>query len=502
MFENYSPAQAAALNTMALAFGQKNDPSRNPTGPYGHGPQGLFALAGQDRQVFSAMLLPTAGMLGEIPVFNGQDDAPSGEFGGVNTQFFTTLTGITAGDGDDFTKQPTTDCADGALAGLMKACTLVSTYARYRFSPNPISIFRAGQLRDIADPTYLTLMNQPGGYAAAPFQPSVPQGNVLVNEAARRFFELRAIMSRFMSRRIWIGSPANNSGERRDLTGFNLQINKGNHYDAISGGACAAMDSVVEDLNYNIVNSANSGLIVSYIDSIAYQLMWNSSQMGLDPVDWVIAMRSDLFDEVVKMWPIQYYQEALGAMGQYAQGRVTINASEAAAMRDDMRNNLFLPIRGRRWRVVLDNGITEQTVTNTARLAGGQYASSIYFIPMTVLGGVPVTYFKYFNQANAQAEAIVRQFGIVSTFTSDSGVFRWYINHKNGCVDMTVDFAPRLILRTPQVAARLDNVAYAPRTHARDAYPDSNYFANGGRTNLPQFPTFYTEWSTSTPTAL
>lgn len=484
-----------------VEYGQKNDPSRGPQGPYGHGPQGLFSLAGQDRQVFSAMLLPIEGMLGQLPVLNAADDVPSGEFGGVNTQFFTTVTGVTAGDGDDFLKQPTADCADGALSGLMKACTLVSTFGRYRFSPNPISLFRAGQLRDQADPTYLQLMNQPGGGSAA-FLPTVPTGNPLVSEAARRFFELRATMSRFMSRRIWIGSPANNSGERRDIMGFDLQINKGNHVDAISMNACAAMDSVVESFGYKLITSNNGDDIVSYIDSFAYQLTWNAQQMGLDPVVWKIALRSGLFDEVVKQWPIRYYQEAMVAAAAYTNGRVVVDASAATNMRDDMRNNLFLPIRGKRWEVVLDNGIAEQTPNQTVLLKPGQYASSIYFIPMTVLGGISVTYLKYFDQSNAQAEAIVRAFRITSTFTSDGGIFRWYINHKNGCVDMTVDFSPRLIMRTPQIAGRIDNVAYQPRVHVRDAYPDSDYFANGGRTTNPQVGTFYTEWSPTTPVAL
>lgn len=487
-----------------VGYGYKNDPSRGPSGPYAHGPNGLFSLAGQDRRVFSAMLLPIAGMLGELPVYNAADDAPTGGFGGVNTEFFTTVTGVTQGDGDSFANQPTADCADGALAGLMKACTLVSTYARYRFSPNPISLFRSGQLRDIADPTNLMLMNMAGGVGGTPaaFMPTVPTGNVLVNEAAKRFFELRATTSRFISRRIWVGSPANNSGERRDLMGFDLQINKGNHVDAISQNPCAAMDSIVDDFGYKLINGVYNDDIVNVLDSYAYQLEWNAQQMGLDPVVWDIAMRSDAFDEIVKVWPIKYYQEALTAVGAYTNGRVVIDATAAQAMRDDMRNGQFLPIRGKRWRVVLDNGIAEKTPNQTTSLKPGQYSSPIYFIPMTVLGGIPVTYFKYFDQANAQAEAIVRAFGITSTFTSDNGVFRWYVNHKNGCVDMTMDFSPRLIMRTPQIAAKLDNVAYAPRVHVRDAYPDSDYFANGGRTNNPQMPTFYTGWSTTTPVAL
>lgn len=501
MFENLSP-DARNMLMYALAQGQKNDPTRSPTGPYGHGDQGLFSLAGQDRQVFSAMLLPIAGMLGRIPVYNGADDVPAGEFGGVNTQFFTTVTGVTQGDGEDFANQPTTECADGALSGLMKACTQISTFGRYRHSPNPIELFRAGQLRDIVDPTYMQLMNQPTGPLGQPFGPTVPTGNVLVQEAARRFFELRATMTRFMARRIWIGSPANNNGSARDITGFDLLINSTAHVDAITGEACPAMDSVVPDFGYQNISADGGAAIVRLIDSVVHQITWISRQTGLDPSTWDISMRADLFDELVKYWPIHYYQEALTAISAYNNGRVVIDATQAQAMRDDMRTNSFLPIRGQRWNVVQDDGITEKNVTNAAQLSAGQFSSDIYFIPKTVVGGVPVTYFKYFNQANGQAEAIVRALRITSTFTSDNAIFRWYVNHKNGCVDMTVDYSPRLIMRTPQIAARITNVAYEPPQHVRSAFPDSPYFADGGRTNLGVFPTFYTPWSPETPVAL
>ena len=46
---------------------------------------------------------------------------------------------------------------------------------------------------------------------------------------------------------------------------------------------------------------------------------------------------------------------------------------------------------------------------------------------------------------------------------------------------------PRLLLRTPQIAARLTNLRYTPLSHERDWNPASSYFANGGRTNYIGF---------------
>lgn len=494
----------------ALLEGAKNDPaSLTPVGPYNHGPGGLFSVPGQDTRVFSAMMLPTDGVMGIIPSANNEDDAPDGEeFGGTNVSLFTTITGVTGGAAEDFANQPVEDCADGARTGVMKVCTQISTFGRFRFSPRaPISLFRVGQLRDNADPTYLRLMNQPP-MPQNSIVPSMPNdggfSNSLNSDMARRFFEMRATMLRFFARRVFVGSPANNSGERRDISGLNLQVNT-NKVDAITQNACTAMYSTVHDFMLGNVSTSTTAQnnLVRWLDAIMFKLEFVARREGLDPVEFAIVMRPEVFDEIVKVWPVAYYMEALTAINGFTNGRVVLTGVETTNMRDDMRNNYFLPIRGKRYRVVLDTGMSELNVRTQAGLSAGQYASSIFILPITVMGGIRSLYWKFYNHANNAAEAYVRAFNLNAfTFTTDGGLFRWYINFKNGCLDWTIDVSPSLRLRTPQLAARIDRIAYQPTLHLPSEFPDDDYFADGGRTNDPTQYKYYADWSTATPVAI
>src|SRR5687768_16216529 len=115
------------------AVTQKNDPPFAPVGPYLHGPNGLFNRRDRDNPVFSAMMTPNMGVADAIPVFNGGRFL-NNEWGGVDAAFDSLITGMTAGDLDDFANQPTAPCEDGPTGGLMKFCTLVNTYGNYKMS--------------------------------------------------------------------------------------------------------------------------------------------------------------------------------------------------------------------------------------------------------------------------------------------------------------------------------------------------------------------------------
>lgn len=499
------PANVGFNGQQSVHFGQRNTPtSLTPVGPYGHGQFGLFNTPGVDPQVFSAMLLPAASVAEALPLINDADDVPdgAGQFGGLQQEFFTSITGVTQGDGEDIAKQPTAACADGARSGLLKACTLISTYGRYRHSPNaPIDLFRAGQRESRADPLTQRLMNMPadmGGFGT-PGPAGVSLSNTLANELSKRFFELYTTMRRFIARRTWVGTPANNNGEFRDITGMDLHINSGNKVDAYTGQVCAALDSDIKDFGFDLVNGDGRD-IVRYLEMMYDYLNWNSMRMGFGRWMGFLAMTPQAFEEIIKVVPVRAYQELLAEAGRFTNAQVNIDARTELAFRDQMKNEMFLPLRGQRVPVKWDEGIAEDDVTTNGNLIAGQYACDIYFVPTTVLGGaVPVTYWKGFDHTNRNAQTIINQMGITSTFTTDGGLFRWYVNFKNGCVDMTVDWSPRLIMRTPQLAGRIQNVAYEPLQHFRSPFPDSDYNLNGGRATGATPQNFYPPWSTDTP---
>lgn len=491
--------------------GYKNNPQGagvSPSGPYAHGNGGIFSVPGQMPQVFSAMQLPMAGLIDDLPIlFEGlgqEFDGGSNGFGGFASPLHTYITGVTSGALDNVSNQPTAQCAIGPEGGLLTACTVSMPYGKYRASMS-MNLEQIAQLRDRADPTYLQLMNM--SPAQNNLIPSLlgQQGSnsILINEFSKRAFNMAVSWKRLLAGRTFQGNPANSTGSQnwQDIEGIDLQVNVGNHKDFITGALCSALDSYLSDFGSKLITQ-NGAAIYAQIDMAMRSLYWNAQREGLLPCQWKIVMHPNLFDELVKIWPVQEYQEALTAIQGYTNGRVVIDGKETVDLRNAMRQGSYLPVRGVPYEVIQDDTITETNVTNNAALSAGQYASGIYIIPYTVLGGMPITYIQPFNQDNGIVDGVVQQGRLLHTFATDAGLFRWYVYYNGPCVQWDVVTRFRVRTHAPQLAARIQNVGYAPLTHVRSYDPSSTYFAGGGRTNVPQ-TSFYTDWSTtSTPVVI
>ncbi len=64
------------------------------------------------------------------------------------------------------------------------------------------------------------------------------------------------------------------------------------------------------------------------------------------------------------------------------------------------RKEVYRLIDGERIDVILDDGINEDTPTTNANVTEGCFASDIYLIPMSVVGGRAVTFLEYFDYTN------------------------------------------------------------------------------------------------------
>lgn len=480
----------------ALGKGQKNDPPGTPVGPYLHGQQGLLNRRDRANPVISAMMSPMAGVADALPVYNGARNLDGGQFGGDDAGFESLITGQTAGALDTFANQPTTACADGPVGGLLKFCTLVNTFGNYTLSTREVQQFRAGRAVDRVDALTVQVINaMPSGLFATPTStPSL--ANALNNELAARIWEAVISFQRMFAPRVFIGSPANNSGERRDIVGLDTHINTGNKVDATGMGVCTAANSDVKPFGNDLVNGSGRN-IMQYIEMCDAFSMFNARRQGLGEPEYLIAMRPELWQEITEIIPIVKYERVIAVINRVTNGRALVDANGAYDERNAIRQSMLIPVNGRFIRVVVDDTIFEDNVTNSP-LPAGRYASDIYGIPLTVLGGYPVTFWEYFDHGNNQANAIQQLAGGTLTFTTDGGMWRWFVNFKNGCLKLNAQFTPRLRLRTPQVAWRITDVAYQPLQHFRSWDPNSTYFADGGRTE-GETNNFYTSWSPTTP---
>lgn len=489
--------------------GQKNDAGA-PVSPYNHGDGGIFYMPYSNSALVSTIIMPRGGVLDRLPVLSldPYDDLNTGSlFGGRNYVFDTVMTGLTQGNIESFANQPTEECAEGPTGGLLKLCTYVNTAGHYKGSIRNVNLFRAGQSQNRLDELSHRILNnvpQLRDFFGSP--DNMPEADALImNEMSRRLFELLASFRRFFSQQIWTGNPANNNGEARQIMGLDLHINTGTHVDAFSGAACAAADPIVENFNYNLVDSTDYD-IVSYLETMDYANQVNAERMGLSPITGFLVMREALFRELTGVMPVKQYQEvlaALDAQGNANNSRIMIDATSAQSDRDRFRTNMVIPLNGRLVPVVLDDGIEEENSTTHAGLAKGEFASDIYYVVETVMGGLPATFFQYFNHDNMQAQGILEQIAPNAfTFVSDGGAFRWHINYLNGCVGLNFQFAPWLKSKFPMLNWRLTNIKYRPMLRPRAAYPADPYFVNGGNvatSNQDNLTSIYTPWSPSTP---
>lgn len=483
-----------ALNLQGKGGGvaQKNDPPLSPVGPYNHGPNGLFNRRDRSNPVFATIMSPIMGVADSLPIFNGARDLDN-QFGGTDAAFETLITGETAGALDDFNNQPTQPCVDGPVGGLLKFCTLVNPFGNYKMSTREVQDDRAGRVADITDAFTVQVANaMPQGLFATPTTTPSLQ-NAVNNELATRIWEMVLSFQRMFAPRVFSGSPANNNGEKKDIVGLDIHINSGNKRDASNNAICTAANSHVLTFGSQVVGGATN--IMKYIEFADAFVTNKARRQGLGTPEYEIAMRPELWQEITEIIPVQKYERVLAVINNVTNGRAVVDARDAYSERDTMRASLLIPVNGRFLKVVLDDTITETSLGNIA--GKPTYSSTVYGIPLSVMGGYPVTFWEFFNHDNNQAR-VIQQMVNGFRWTTDGGLFKWTADFAKGCLKLNSTFTPRLRMRTPQIAWRIDNVAYQPLAHFDSWDPTSAYFTDGGVIQ-GQNQKYYSAWDTSTP---
>jgi hypothetical protein len=476
-------------------------------GVYNYNNTGLFNVPGQDSNIFSAMTLPEMGLIDALPIMPAgysDDRTDRTTYGGVDSPYYTLISGVTQGASESLANQRSEPCSPAPLGGTLKVGTLTAFYGLFSQGVKPLDVRKAGRLMlgNGAEPINSRVVNNPFDTNwANPSQASQGIQGVPKTEIERRLFEASVSQKRYVAQKVYTGTPSNNNvgGGYREFLGLDYIINEGNKVDAFTGQVITAANSVVEDFGNDLVTGSGRD-IVEYLESVMSNLIYNARQMGFgDSVQWAAVMSPSLFDQLIQTFPVRAYQAVLTTMAQYANGRAMVDARDATAMQSDMRNGLYIPIPayGQMLPVILDDGIPENNSTNST-LTKGRFSSDIYIVPLEGLGQ-PLTYWETLNYDNSQVAAIRNLGGDYASWrVSDGGRFLWTKSETNGCIGWAFEFEPRLICRTPFLAARINDVAYEPLRHFRSAFPDSPYFLNGGRTNMPQVK-IYTDWSPTTP---
>ena len=470
---NYETLAKELIGQMS-GIREKTVPSSTPSAQYGHGYGGIFSYPGLSKPVFNALMLPKVGLQDRLPV----------RYSNESTPLYGIFTGVTATTGSE----PTGPCDDPPVTGMSKLCTHSFVWGRQSRQTKVFEIDRVGLVVNRGEFTDLSFMGNSFNGIFGGNAPSVPgmsgMNSVLNTELGKALFEMAVAWSRDFAQELYTGNPTNNTagGGRKYFYGLDLLINTG-YRDAETGVACPAADSIVKDMG-SLEVTTNCTTYVAWITNIYRRLRYISSHAGLNPVKWVITMPWGLFYELSDCWPCAYNTYRCGVQDTTLIDPVpNLDSAAMVLQRDAMRGNMdtmtgqYLLIDGEKVEVVIDEAITETA------LAGSSYRSNIYFVPMTVLGGSPVTFMEHINYdmpngamdfANAFAPGD-------SYFTSDGGRFLWHKKPPtNFCVQMLAKTEPRVLLLTPHIAARMSNVKWTPLDHERDWETDGSFYVDGG----------------------
>lgn len=468
-------------------LGNKAVPSGTPSTPYVHGPGGLFGVAGLSRDIISTRVQPQ-GLASVLPAQGNLDTDP----------LYPYLTGFLPASGSE--KDGV--CDDPQVAGSLKTCIQTAQFGRKEFQTRQSEVNRIGQRTNRGEFMDLSLLNDPlvgemGGLLRQQFALSGQQAALAGADMLMRFIEVGVGFQNWLCPTLYTGNPANNSaGEGyKEFPGLDILIGT-TKVDALSGQACPSLRSLVVNHNYSMVDDANApNNIVNTLTYTARVLKKNASSMNFGTVTWTIAMREELFYEITAVWPCNYL--TYRCIFPNSEGVLNVSANDAIAMRDSMRQGNYLVIDGMRWNVTLDDCIPNQDEGDAAPLSAGEFASDIYFIPLTVRGGTRVTYWEYFDYARSSIPAI-NQGRLSGFYWSDGGRFLWHAKPPtNWCVEHIAKIEPRVIVLTPHLAARITNVAYNPLMMTRQSLPTDAYFVNGGVSGERPAPSHFSDWNPS-----
>lgn len=450
-----------------LNIGQKNDPSSaTPNAQYLHGQfpgnaaqYGLFSDPGVRPERFSARPNPRS----MLKLMRPQKS----DF--INEKI-EIVTGQTAGS----TTNATGWCADGALPGVLKVCQQIIPFGKYKGRTSLAPIQTIGQLRTRADLPG-TILNEPP--VENPLMPEMMYR--LTDDRSQEQLAWYTLGNQFQistENEIWqgvVGTDTNISGWWTDMRSIAAQVKTG-YTDAVSLLACPAADSQVITWNADIGATVSGRNIVQAVTDVFYAAQDIADTTGLTGVQFAWAMRKEQFRALTEVWACQYatYRCQTGTAGQPFVSQVV----DTNALRLEMMNGQYLLIDGIPVPVVFSDGIP------IAQLGGGAQrvlSADMFLLPIS-WNGRPLLNLEYFNMGNPYAQQYAALVYNDALFLNN-GMYVATKNSRNGCIEFDINAMMRIILETPFLAARIDDISFTYQAQTRTADPGVTFeYVNGG----------------------
>ena len=378
--------------------------------------------------------------------------------------------------------EPTTECGD-CISGESESCIQHFPTAKICRETKAMTMQKAIERLNRGD-IDLNLLNDQLG-SDSPWHPGssfTTQGQIMqVATAWALLFELPPLFMHALSPMVYSGNPNNNNGNvYREFRGLELLVNTG-FVDAFANVTCPGLDSDLKDMNYANIKTSTNPSFMETLEMAHYYVRNNARGQRLDPVTWVCVMRPELWQMASSLLPYQSILATMMSATVPTEYEVVINGQSLVDERNAIRQGLTINLNGENVRVVIDDGIPESNNANDANCDPGEYASDVYLLPIRYLGGRPAMRIDYKDYRFMTGE-IAATNDLVGGFyqPSPDGRFSYSLVRDGRCFKIQAETEPRIILKTPQLAARIQNVKYVPLQHLREPNPDSSYFFKGG----------------------
>lgn len=381
------------------------------------------------------------------------------------------MTGVTSVD--SFTNS-TSWCGDPPTPGEGKVCKQNFNWGSYHSGTKLSAIPEVGGLRDRAD-VPAEILN--AGPSANPLMPDIMFNLDDTESRARYLFWLEGVQFERTTEIVLVqgtyAAAANaHYGWSREFNGIDNQIKTG-YTDADLGTTCPAMDSIVETFGaaVNSTQAVTGYNIVRVWSNVFRGLRNRARKMGMLDPQWAIIMREELFYALVDAYSCLYHLYACTG-SQYEENN--IDQVTTNTLRLDMQANQYLLVDNIKYPVIFSEGVAQTTP------AANTFESDAYVLPISS-AGAPLTRLEYFPMDNQYITEML-QFGMDSPTAINNGL--WLVGHEATAFCKEWEFASkmRLILETPWLAARVDNIQYSFNAEIRNAIPGQSYYADGGVT--------------------
>ena len=424
---------------------------------------GIFSSPGVRPERFSAMAWPNT-----LATLLTETSLNASEY---TEEILEIMTGVTAAAGTNATGW----CGDPPTVGQGKVCQQIYSWGDYYVKTHLNALPEKGQLRNRADIPGEVLNSSPSSWPLVPdlmFRMSDTRNQLqyelwLIGAQLARVLDLVLVQGNNAT-----ASTATNHGWIQEFDGLDLQIKTG-YTDAKTGIACPATDSIVETFSAAVggTHATDGRNMVQVLSDVFYGLRRRAEKMQFGGgVSWAIIMREELFRSLVDAYSCLYHLYRCAGT-QYEENN--IDQMTTNMLRLEMLQGNYLLIDGIRVPVVFTEGIAQTTP------AANTMQSDMFIIPISWMG-VPLTRLEFFPMDNTYLTEFASFVNPDSFATMNNGLWLATERATGMCKEYHFASKMRLILETPFLAARVDDINYTFSAQIRNALPGASFYSDGG----------------------